>query len=257
MRSVSEGENYRFEGLPAELDGGTVTFTLDNADGGDVPHEMQIVQVDKGTTFDQVRSGLLEEEGAPLPDFVGETLGGIGNVAPGARAATTQKLASGTYVYFCAFSDEESDDAPAHYEQGMEGTFTVSGSGAKADEPDTVGSVTTKDYGFEFDGVKAGTNVVEFKNDGKEYHHMIAAPLNTGASVQHAIAAFQSEEEPEGPPPVDFEKAVQTAVIGPGQEIRTQLELGAGTYVVACFISDRAGGPPHVAKGMITSTQIT
>jgi len=29
------------------------------------------------------------------------------------------------------------------------------------------------------------------------------------------------------------------------------LDLKAGSYAVICFISDRKGGPPHVARGMI------
>ena len=130
VRSVAQGDTYRFEGLPAEIEGGTITFTLDNADGGESPHEMQILQVDEGTTFEQVQAELLNsEEGAPFPDFVGEIAGGLGTVAPGGQGSVTQELDEGTYLYFCEISDdEESEDAPTHADQGMQGMFTVDGS---------------------------------------------------------------------------------------------------------------------------------
>ena len=34
------------------------------------------------------------------------------------------------------------------------------------------------------------------------------------------------------------------------------MELKAGKYAFVCFISDRAGGPPHVAKGMINEVVV-
>ena len=258
VRSVAQGDTYRFEGLPGEIEGGTVTFTLDNADGGESPHEMQILQVDEGTTFEQVQAELLNsEEGAPFPDFVGEIAGGLGTVAPGGQGSVTQELDEGTYLYFCEVSDdEESEDAPTHADQGMQGMFTVDGNGADADEPDTQGAITLKEYAFELDDVEAGDNVVELKNEGNEYHHVVAAPLSQGATVEEALAFFQSEEEPTGPPPIDFERTINSAVVGPGQEIRTTLSFSAGQYVMACFITDRAGSEPHVAKGMVASTQI-
>lgn len=256
VTAVVDGENYRFEGLPAQLEGGTVTFTLDNTNGGDAAHELQIIKVDEGTTFDQIKTGLLETESAPFPDFMGDVGGGIGTIGPGATASTTQELSEGTYTYFCAISDDE-EDAPSHYDIGMEGTFTVEGDGAQADAPDASGTVTAKDYGFEFADLTAGTTTIEFKNEGDEFHHFLAVPLNPGATVEDATAAFESEEEPEGPPPVDFEKAVSTAVLGPGQAITTDVTFEAGTYVFVCFITDKAGGEPHVAKGMIGSVQIS
>ena len=47
-----------------------------------------------------------------------------------------------------------------------------------------------------------------------------------------------------------------TAVLAPGQSITTDLTLASGTYVFVCFLSDREGGPPHVAEGMVGSVDI-
>ena len=56
---------------------------------------------------------------------------------------------------------------------------------------------------------------------------------------------------------VDFEKGVGSSVIekSEGSEL-TEITLAAGRYAIACFISDRAGGPPHFTKGMLTEVVI-
>lgn len=35
-----------------------------------------------------------------------------------------------------------------------------------------------------------------------------------------------------------------------------QLDLKRGKYVLVCFVSDREGGPPHVAMGMIAEATV-
>jgi len=47
-----------------------------------------------------------------------------------------------------------------------------------------------------------------------------------------------------------------TPVLDGGVAQVTDLELKKGKNVLLCFISDRAGGPPHVAKGMIAEVDI-
>lgn len=75
--------------------------------------------------------------------------------------------------------------------------------------------------------------------------------MREGATIEEVIAAFASEEEPEGPPPVDFAKSVGRSVIDADSAQDISLDLVAGRYAVVCFISDRKGGKPHAAKGMI------
>ena len=35
-----------------------------------------------------------------------------------------------------------------------------------------------------------------------------------------------------------------------------ETELEKGNYAFFCFVSDRAGGPPHVAKGMVSDVVV-
>jgi hypothetical protein len=41
-----------------------------------------------------------------------------------------------------------------------------------------------------------------------------------------------------------------------GEEQLTEVDLKPGNYALMCFIPDRAGGPPHVAKGMISGATV-
>jgi hypothetical protein len=58
------------------------------------------------------------------------------------------------------------------------------------------------------------------------------------------------------PQPLEEVNAEETAVIDGGEEQLTEIELESGSYALLCFIPDRAGGPPHVAKGMISGATV-
>ena len=77
----AEGE-YAFD-MPAEMEGGTVTITLDNT--GAEPHEVGFVQVEEGTDPQEFADQVLaSERGCAIPDFVLNAPGGVGGAAPGA-----------------------------------------------------------------------------------------------------------------------------------------------------------------------------
>ena len=50
--------------------------------------------------------------------------------------------------------------------------------------------------------------------------------------------------------------AAETAVIDGGEAQLTEVDLSPGSYALLCFIPDRAGGPPRVAKGMISEAKV-
>jgi hypothetical protein len=67
--------------------------------------------------------------------------------------------------------------------------------------------------------------------------------------------AFRREGGAE--PPLDFENTFYTARIAGGTEQITELALDKpGKYALLCFVSDRKGGPPHVAQGMIAEITV-
>jgi hypothetical protein len=90
----------------------------------------------------------------------------------------------------------------------------------------------------------------------RKLHHIIAIPYEAGATLEEVKAFATSDASPDGPPPLDFQWASVTAVLEGGDSQITELNLTSGTYAFVCFISDRAGGPPHVAKGMINEVVV-
>lgn len=242
----SEGK-YAFD-LPDEVKGGTVTLTLKN-DGAE-PHELGLVRVEDGTTAQQFADDVLSTEGAPIPEYVVGAPGGLGGVAPSASSTSTISLGEGTYVYFCTFGD------PPHYQNGMLGEFTVKDVASTAPLPDNAAEVDASEYKFDVIGLKTGENTLTFANKGQQFHHLVAVPMNEGATLDDVITALSSEDQ-SAEPPVDFEKEQDLAVTGPGEAQSVTLNLEAGSYVFLCFLSDREGGPPHFTKGMVQQVDIS
>jgi plastocyanin len=226
-------------------------FTIEFSNEGSEPHDFQLVAATEGHTLEE----LLEEVGsedAPVSEWV-EAAGGVGQRGPGSSGAATLDLEAGDYWYFCTVSGETG----SHAANGMAGEVTL-GEDSGAELPETTMSIELFDYGFTESGLTADETELTVTNTGEQIHHVIFAPMAEDATLDTVTEFFQSEGEPSGPPPVDFEGAVGTAVIAPGQTIVADLDFEAGTsYAMACFMSDyEVPGPPHVAKGMLDTTEI-
>ena len=182
-------------------------------------------------------------DGKPIPDWILGG-GGTGTAPPGGSATATQELEEGTYYAF-----NEVSDGPG---KANHASFEVSGEPSEAELPEAQ-TVTASEYTFENDTLTAGEDVA-FENVGQEPHHLIAAPLLPGKTVADAKKFFSGPGK--GKPPVDFEASSGTAVLDSDQTVVSDLELKKGKYAFVCFIADRKGGPPHVAKGMITEATV-
>lgn len=224
---------------PKTVKAGLVEVSAENT--GKRPHDAQIIGVDGDQTAQQV-SKLINQEGGPIPEWLHGS-GGVGTVAPGQTGTATDVLEPGRYFVF------DTDG-------GASAEFEVTGEGGGGELPSTPATITAKEYGFETSGLKAGKNTVTFENAGKELHHVLALPFNKGATLADVKKFATSDEESSGPPPVDFENAAGTTVLDGGKEQVAELELKKGKYAFLCFISDRKGGPPHVAKGMLQEVAI-
>ena len=239
---------------PETIEAGLTEITLENAGKGS--HDAQLVRVDGDQTAEQVLSEVLESgEGAPTPDWA-HGAGGIGTTPGGQTGRATQVLEPGTYYLADTESSGGEGEGTSNAKNGGIVKFEVTGDAASAELPATDGSIVANEYSFEATGLKAGKNEITFDNTGKELHHTIAFPLNKGATLADAKKAFASEKPPSGPPPVDFEAGASTAVLDGGEKQTTELDLKKGKYVLLCFIADRAGGPPHVAKGMVSEATV-
>jgi len=222
------------------------------------PQEAQIVGVEGDHTFEDVLKVVdTEEEGQPIPEWL-RGGGGVGEIGPGQSRYATQTLgeAGRKYYVFSTSGGEDEGRAPSPARRGAVAELKVEGTAQDGELPSAPAKVTASEYTFETSGLKAGQNTIEFDNAGRELHHVLAFPFAKGASFAEVRKALTSEEEPKGPPPVQFEKAQGTAVVDGGEKQVTQLQLDKGKYALVCFIQDRKGGPPHVAKGMVTEATV-
>lgn len=252
FEATERGDRVAIDG-PSQIEAGVVEVTLRNSGEGD--HDGQLVRVTGDQTADQVVEAIAG--GGPdsgTPEWA-RGAGGVGLVPAGEERTVTEVLEPGSYYLLDTVSGEGEGGGPANASKGGVAEFEVTGE-ADGELPETDATVTAVDYSFETSGLEAGSNSVTFRNTGDELHHMLAFPIREGATFAEAREAFQSEEPPEGPPPVDFEGVVDTAVIDGGEEQVVELDFEPGKYALVCFIPDRAGGPPHAAMGMVSELDV-
>lgn len=226
---------------PGSADSGLAEISFDNESDGD--GDLQLVRVEGDQTAEQAIEGLeAASSEKPFPEwfFAG---GGPGAVGPGESGTVTQVLVPGTYYAIEVEGDLDPKAAIA---------LEVSGD-VPDEELEADATVEAFDYGFETEGIVDGQNEVVFTNTGDQPHHIVYAPLQ-GDSTAEDVEAFLKTEK--GKPPIDDKKVRSTAVIEGGEEQLVSMELEPGRYALLCFISDRQGGPPHIAKGMIGEVEV-
>jgi len=244
VTATEKGKSADFD-APETVKGGTVALTFQN--NGKKSHELQIISVDGDQTGAEVLKAIDSEEGAPIPPWL-HTAGGVGTTAGGKTGQATVNLEAGTH-YLVDTGDEEEGVEPIAVKLDV----TEGEAGAL---PPTTASIAMSEYAFAPSGLKAGKNTILLKNTGKELHHTIAFPIAPGKTFAEVKKVFASDGPPTGPPPVIEDKITGTSVLDGGLSQVTELDLIPGKYALVCFISDRKGGPPHVAKGMITEADI-
>lgn len=234
---------------PSSVKAGKVEMTLKNT--GNAGHDAQLIRVDGNHSVDEILS-FIQSEGGPIPSWLhGE--GGVSTVAPGQSQTATMVLSPGQHYIVDTDSDDNNN---AFAQQGGVQGFTVTGSASGASVGSADATITAHEYEFGIPkNLKAGTSTVKFENTGKELHLLVAVPILPGKTIDDVKQAFQSEDQ-NTPPPVDFEKATGFEVIDPGRAVVSKLTLQKGSYAFICFVNDRAGGPPHLTKGMLQQVNV-
>lgn len=265
------GDEYSFD-VPSTVEGGFVQIDFKN--NGQLVHEAAFVKSDPEAPRDQFIKDFKTavNEGPIAPHLKPYFLSG--EVKAGGTGTARQSLPAGTYYLVCTLTDadsreeepqeageeagEDQPELPQHYEQGMIKKVTVTGP-ASVTLPQAEASIVGKEYSFDVKGLKPGKNEVLFRNDGPDQIHM-AAVLEFPEGVDEAKAreAFSAAE---GPPPPGTPEPEDVGFggvfeVGGGSIFSVDLKSDR-VYAIACFIQDRAGGPPHIAKGMVQITRVT
>lgn len=252
--------DFAFEGIPDEITAGAVSVTFTN--DGSVLHDLGFVQVAEDTTLAQFDKDFPPVvEGGPFPDYAEAVVVPV-QAEPGASAEADFLLTPGRYVALCGANGDpdqpaQEDGSPAegmvHSSRGMAKMVTVVDGDDSAELAEADGTITAKDHSFDAD-LEAGDQSILFVNEGPdEVHFASIMAFPEGTTAVEAEKAFEDMlNMPEDqPPPADFvppEEVAFTGIASTGLDIRTTmaepLENGR-TYLLVCFIQDRAGGPPH------------
>jgi len=236
------GREMTVDGAP---EAGLTEITFRNDGRGE--HEAQLIRVEGDQSEAEVLRQFNETgEGRPTPDWL-RAAGGAGPAAAGAEVSSTQVLVPGTYYAV----DTSGGRRPAYV------SFDVTGEESDAELPAGDATITARDFSFEATGLRAGENVVTFDNTGREIHHVVAFPLARGRTADDFRRFIESDGRGGGPPPVDFEGGASSSAFDGGTSGNVTLDLRrSGDYVLACFISNRAGGPPHATFGMVEQVTV-
>ena len=197
------------------------------------------------TALDEVR------EGAPMPSWL-RWAGGIGVVRPRSSATFTVDLRPGGYYVIDRSFDGKPADLTVLEKRGRLEVRPGGDAAALATPP---AAITATEYSFKARGLTASNEEVLLDNRGAEPHDFVLSPIVRGATLED-VKAFAAGEDESGEPPVDFENEVISGVLEGGSRQTMRLGLKPGRYALICFTSDRGGGPPHVAKGMVTEVTV-
>ena len=242
--------------VPASIQSGQVALSTTNSTPGVV--DLQIVSVTGGHSIDEVKAVVDDDTGAPIPDWiVGE--GGVGSIPPAQSGQATVVLEGAPGTQFFAVGTLQTDQESSPGSNSAAAALTMTGDeGGSLPSADTTIKASEYEFKIAGDDLQAGENSIRFENDGEQLHHVLMAPLADGSTLDD-VRNFFSEDAPtpEAAPPLDFEKLVGTAVISGGKAISgISWELEPGTYAMVCFMTDKAGGAPHVMSGMIREVAV-
>ena len=127
-----------------------------------------------------------------------------------------------------------------------------------AELPEADGTVSAVEYSFSADGLKAGEQSLLLDNKGGTWHHFQAFQMKPDATIDQVEAVLSEDGGPPGgPPPFEEDLPVESTVMEGGTQQLVDANLEAGNYAFVCFIADKTGGPPHIAKGMISEVEVT
>jgi hypothetical protein len=233
---------------PADAEAGPAEITFTNNSDQDLDGQLVFVAEGEDHSDEEVVAELGKAvEGEPVADWF-QGAGGPGFAGKGESSTATQNLQAGSYYFV------PSTDGPPATPLTK---FTVTGE-SDAELPDADGTVSAVEYSFSADGLKSGEQSLLLDNKGGTWHHFQAFKLKPDATIDQAKAFFEEEGgPPSGPPPFEEDLPIESTVIEGGTSQLVDANLEAGNYAFVCFISDKTGGPPHIAKGMISEVEVT
>ena len=188
-------------------------------------HSLEIVEVGDGHTAGEIKAAgeAWGEKGKPLPDWI-TFKGGIGSTKAGGSGMAVVDLPAGEYV---AFDIEGKGKTP--YAE-----FTVEGDEGEG-LPEVPAVIEATEYDFTTSDLEAGSQQVRFQNNGEEPHHVVAAPLKPGKTIDDVKQFIKTEK---GEPPIDESRRASTPRSSPAARARSST-FASSRATTRCSASSR------------------
>jgi uncharacterized cupredoxin-like copper-binding protein len=237
-------DEYHFHDVPAQFEGGIVKVEMVNH--GHEPHQMQVVRLKDGVSYDQVQQALKQSPEAifPLVEFVG----GAGVADPGGTSAAILNLQPGQYLLICFIP---SPDGVPHLAKGMIAQLQVTTPKTASSEPKASAQITMSDFTYQLPSTLTPGELVKVVNAGSEPHELAIMKLAPGKTIDDLL---QWEHSHQGPPPATDVGGMQA--LDPGKAGWLQLPTDKGTYAFICNVPDPKSGKAHYDLGMITQVTL-
>jgi len=234
---------------PSSIAAGTTTFRLVN--DGKEPHQISIVQLEKGKTLADFVAAA--KAAKPTPWAIG--VGGPNTAGPGQTIDATVTLDAGNYLILC-WVPTPGTPVP-HLAKGMIQPLTVTASSGAAHPSGATPTITEaapdvhlelSEYGFKLSKpLTAGKHVIHVMNYGAQEHEAVMMKLAPGKTMKDADAWFEGGMK--GPAPIM--PAPGMAALGKGRTGTFTATLTPGTYGLICYVPDAKDGKPHAMHGMV------
>jgi hypothetical protein len=226
---------------PSEVKAGVAEIEFTNS--SEQENDAQLVKIEGDYTEEQVIAELGKAtESEPVEDWF-QAAGGVGSTPPGETNSVEQELSEGTYYVV-------GQNKPATPLTKIE--VTANGD-ADLEQPEA--KVTAQEYSFSAEGLKSGEQQILLDNAGAQWHHFIAQKIAEGKTLEDVKGFFEGGGG-NGPPPIDQKDGFTSTVLEGGESQVVTEDLTPGQYAFFCAVSDKQGGPPHFAKGMISEVTV-
>jgi hypothetical protein len=217
---------YSDDGIaaPSEVQGGLVTFNLQDHRSQPTPSEPQIVRLADGSTLDDYTQAL--GSGSTLANEMITQMGG-------AFGLNHFVLAEGNYFATLA--------GPPMGGPVPMAAFTVTAAGSIGELPTADVEVELLDFRFAMpDEIKAGPQLWHIANKGAQLHHLLIWQRNEGISHEELVGGFLDGPR-SGPPPMQW--VIGWAATSAGQEGWVELDLAVGEYAILSLLPDFSTTP--------------
>ncbi len=245
IRTSDAGSGIFEIDAPKRIRGGLVDLKYTNASAEIGAGVAQLLRIDGAHTPQEILVNLPSGDvAAPIPDWL-HVAGGIGATPSGQTVRATLNLPPGKY----AVTDR---GALAEFE------VTAGENGALPASTATFVATTGPKDSLEASALHVGKNRLRLVNRGKEMHQPFMVPILPGKTIAD-VKRFFMQFDASRPAPVDFERAVATAMVeGDTEQVVDFEPLGpAGKYVVVCFLADRDGqGGSHFYQGALAEVDV-